>query len=60
VRRKELIRYVEGQGAVFVREGRRHSIYARGKYRTEIPRHNEIVDELARKICRDLEIPFIR
>jgi hypothetical protein len=23
-------------------------------------RHNEIVDELARKICKDLGIPFVR
>jgi predicted RNA binding protein YcfA (HicA-like mRNA interferase family) len=59
-KRKELIRYLENNGASFVREGRRHSIYHRGKYRTEIPRHNEIVNELARKICRDLDIPFVK
>jgi hypothetical protein len=58
VKRKELISYLVKQGALLVREGRRHSIYAKGKYRTELPRHNEIVDELARKICRDLDIPF--
>jgi predicted RNA binding protein YcfA (HicA-like mRNA interferase family) len=60
MRRKELIKHIISQGAVFVREGRRHSIYAKGKHRTEVPRHSEIIDELARKICRDLEIPFIR
>ena len=38
----------------------RHSIYQRGEYKTEVPRHNEIVDELARKICKDLKIPFMR
>jgi hypothetical protein len=27
--------------------------------KTEVPRHNEIVDELARKICKDLDIPLI-
>jgi len=27
---------------------------------TEVPRHTEIVDELARKICKDLNIPFVR
>jgi hypothetical protein len=32
----------------------------RGLLKTEVPRHNEIVDELARKICKDLEISFIR
>jgi mRNA interferase HicA len=43
-----------------LREGRRHSIYKKGDLKTEIPRHNEIVDELARKICKDLDIPFLR
>jgi mRNA interferase HicA len=58
VKRKQLVKYLTGNGAVPVREGRRHSIYSKGKYMTEIPRHNEILDELARKICRDLGIPF--
>jgi hypothetical protein len=47
-------------GSLLLREGRRHTIYQRGKFRTEVPRHREIVDELARKICKDLEIPFPR
>lgn len=46
--------------AVFIREGGRHTIYHRGEYKTQVPRHNEIVDELARKICKDLKIPFVR
>jgi nucleoside-diphosphate-sugar epimerase len=32
----------------------------KGKLKTEVPRHNEVVDELARKICKDLDIPFLR
>ncbi|MFQ6122618.1 MAG: addiction module toxin, HicA family [Dehalococcoidales bacterium] len=52
------MKYLITNGAFLIREGRRHSIYQKGKYRTAVPRHNEIVDELARKICRDLEIPF--
>jgi mRNA interferase HicA len=60
VKRKELIHYLMNNGAYLLREGRRHSIYQRGKYRTEIPRHNEIMDELAKKICRDLDIPFTK
>jgi len=58
VKRKELIRYLSNNGAYLLREGRRHSIFQRGKYRTEIPRHSEIVDELARKICKDMDISF--
>lgn len=35
-------------------------MYQKGQLKSEIPRHNEIVDELARKICKDLNIPFVR
>ena len=60
MKRSELIKHLKQEGARFFREERRHTIYYKGKYHTEIPRHNEIVDELARKICKDLDIPFIR
>jgi hypothetical protein len=59
MKRRELITYIIRQGGVLLREGRRHSIYRKGKYRTQIPRHAEVVDELARKICKDLNIPFV-
>jgi hypothetical protein len=59
MKRKELIKHITEHSAFLQREGRRHSIYQRGRYRTEVPRHTEIVDELARKICKDLNIPFI-
>jgi len=60
MKRKELITHITQHGAFLLREGRRHSIYRNGKYRTQIPRHMEIVDELARKICKDLNIPFVK
>jgi hypothetical protein len=60
VKRTELIKHIKKHDAVFIREGERHTIYQRGEYKTEVPRHNEIVDELARKICKDLKIPFVR
>jgi mRNA interferase HicA len=60
MKRKGLVKHLVDNGAFLLREGRRHSIYAKGRFRTEIPRHNEIIDELARKICRDLGIPFPR
>ena len=47
-------------GAFLLREGRKHSIYIKGLLKSEVPRHHEIVDELARKICKDLDIPFVR
>jgi hypothetical protein len=60
MKRKELVEHITREGAFLLREGRRHSIYQRGRYRSQIPRHTEIVDELARKICKDLNIPFVR
>ena len=60
MRRTELIRYLKAKGATLVREGRRHSIFRLGGRKTEVPRHNEIIDELALKICKDLDIPFWR
>ena len=58
MKRRDLIRYLEQQGCALLREGAKHSVYvngATGKSST-VPRHREINDFLARKICRDLEI----
>jgi len=55
-----MIRHLKKHGAVILREGRRHTIFEKSRLKTEVPRHNEIVDELARKICKDLDIPFVR
>jgi mRNA interferase HicA len=58
VKRNELVRHLEAHGCRLLREGARHSIYvnrAAGKA-TSLPRHREVNDFLARKICRDLEI----
>jgi len=60
MKRSTLIKYLTKNGAYLIRQGRRHSIYQREEYRTEVPRHTEIIDELARKICKDLNIPFVR
>lgn len=60
MKRTQLIKYLKKQGAILLREGSRHTIYQKGVLKTEVPRHNEIVDELARKICKDLNIPFVR
>jgi hypothetical protein len=60
MKRHKLLKHLKEQGAYFLREGKRHTIFQKGRLKTEIPRHNEIVDELARKICKDLDIPFMR
>jgi mRNA interferase HicA len=57
--RHDLIRHLTSHGCQLLREGRRHSLYrnpANGMV-SAVPRHAEINDFLARKICRDLEIP---
>jgi hypothetical protein len=60
MKRSKLIRHLKDHGAYLLREGKRHSIYQRGIMKTEVPRHTEIVDDLARKICKDLDLPFVR
>jgi mRNA interferase HicA len=60
MKRKALIRHLIENGAYLLREGRRHSIYQRGSLKTLIPRHTEVVDELARKICKDLDMPWVK
>jgi hypothetical protein len=60
MRRTQLLKHLKEHDAVLIREGKKHSIFQRGDRKTQVPRHNEIVDELARKICRDLGIPFVR
>jgi mRNA interferase HicA len=60
MKQTSLIKHLQAHGAYLLREGKRHSIYQKENLKTEVPRHSEIVDELARKICRDLGIPFVR
>jgi mRNA interferase HicA len=62
MKRTELLAHLREHGCVFLREGGRHSwwINPSQNLRSAVPRHNEIVDQLARKICKDLGIPFVR
>jgi mRNA interferase HicA len=42
-----------------LREGGNHSIFVSPAARTSsVPRHTEINDDLAKKICKDLGIPL--
>jgi hypothetical protein len=42
-----------------LREGGKHSVYVNPANQkvSAVPRHREVFDFLARKICRDLEVP---
>jgi predicted RNA binding protein YcfA (HicA-like mRNA interferase family) len=59
VKRVELVRHLEQHGCLLLREGGSHSVFVNRAARktSTVPRHREINDYLARKICRDLEVP---
>ena len=59
MKRKDFLRHLESYGCEFLREGGSHTIYVNraGQKVSAIPRHNEIADLLAQKICRDLQVP---
>lgn len=59
MKRLDLIRHLERHGCEFLREGGNHTIYVnRSKKKvSSVPRHREVLEFTARKICRDLEIP---
>jgi predicted RNA binding protein YcfA (HicA-like mRNA interferase family) len=61
LKRKEFIRYLTHNGCLLHREGKKHTIYINPdkKLSSAVPRHQEIDDKLARKICRDLGIEKI-
>jgi mRNA interferase HicA len=58
MKRSELIRHLLEQQCSLLREGSRHSIWLNPASRkmTAVPRHNEVKDIMARKICKDLDI----
>jgi predicted RNA binding protein YcfA (HicA-like mRNA interferase family) len=61
MKRLDLLRHLERHGCALLREGGRHSVYVNRAARksSTVPRHREINDYLARKICKDLEIPEV-
>ena len=62
MKRTALVRHVEGHGCWLLREGGKHSVFFNPTSRrtSTVPRHREIDDQLARKICRDLGIPRLK
>jgi len=59
MKRRELLRHLAENRCRVFREGARHTIFynPRNNKTSAVPRHAEINDFLARKICRDLGIP---
>jgi len=58
MKRVDLIRYLISHGCELFREGGNHSVYINRETQrsSAIPRHREINDFLAKKICRDLQV----
>lgn len=58
MKRLDLVRHLETLGCVLLRDKGKHSVFVNPENNqiTSVPRHREINDFLARKICRDLGI----
>lgn len=59
MKRRALIRHLRAHGCYLLREGGNHSVFVNPDNNriSAVPRHREINDFIARKICRDLGIP---
>jgi mRNA interferase HicA len=60
MKRKELLKHLREQSCELIREGGNHSWWGNQNKRSSVPRHNEIHDTLAKKICKDLGIKPIK
>ena len=58
MKRTKFLKYLHSQGCELLREGGRHSWWHNPvlNKRSAIPRHSEIKDILAKKICKDLGV----
>ncbi|MGA3113659.1 MAG: type II toxin-antitoxin system HicA family toxin [Syntrophobacteraceae bacterium] len=59
MKRSELLKHLRSNGCELLREGGRHSWWWNpgSNKRSAVPRHTEVSDILANKICKDLGIP---
>jgi len=61
VTRRALLEHLRRHGCALVREGSRHSVFSNSRTgaQSSVPRHAEIGNRLAEKICKDLEVPKV-
>ena len=59
MKRRALLKHLRGQNCEFLREGSRHTVYVNREAQSSstVPRHTEMPDKLATKICKDLGVP---
>ena len=59
MKRRDLVKHLEGHGCYLDREGKKHTIYRNPETGrcTAVPRHREIKNTLAKVVCDQLDIP---
>ncbi|HEY4901429.1 MAG TPA: type II toxin-antitoxin system HicA family toxin [Terriglobales bacterium] len=59
MKRTDLVRHLESNGCVLLREGGKHSVYHNPKAQrtSTVPRHKEVKNPTAIRICRQLMVP---
>jgi len=59
MKRRDLLSHLTQHGCALLREGARHSWWHHPglNTRSSVPRHSEIDEHLAKKICKDLGVP---
>jgi mRNA interferase HicA len=62
MKRNQLLKHLKKQGCYLFREGKKHSVFVNSKNNraSVVPRHSEIDDYLANKVCKDLGIEPIK
>ena len=60
MKRADLVRHLEAHGCQLLREGSNHTVYVNRPARKTptVPRHREVYEYLAQKICKDLDVPL--
>ena len=60
MKRRDLLRHLARHDCTFLREGGNHTVFINPTARkaSTIPRHNDLNQDLARKICKDLQVPL--
>jgi mRNA interferase HicA len=59
MKRRDLLKHLSEHGCRFVREGSEHSVWENPntKQRSSVPRHSEVNDFTANRICKSLGVP---
>ena len=62
MKRSALVKHLEQNGCYLLREGANHTIYVNplNQKQTAVGRHQKLDNMLCKKVCKQLEIPFIK